>query len=134
MAIKGKIPVLKVGDNLLVSIQVDMTDEMAVHLQEDILNQLIATDVRGVLIDISTLDMIDSFLARSFSETAQMAATMDTAVVIAGMQPAVALTLVELGLELSKVHTALNVDRGMELLENLKHRSREVKVWETTPL
>jgi len=125
MAIKGKIPVLKVGDNLLVSIQVDMTDEMAVHLQEDILNQLIATDVRGVLIDISTLDMIDSFLARSFSETAQMAATMDTAVVIAGMQPAVALTLVELGLELAKVHTALNVDRGMELLENLKLGSRE---------
>ena len=125
MAIKGKIPVLKVGDNLLVSIQVDMTDEMAVHLQEDILNQIIATDVRGVLIDISTLDMIDSFLARSFSETAQMAATMDTAVVIAGMQPAVALTLVELGLELAKVHTALNVDRGMELLEDLKRGSRE---------
>jgi len=125
MAIKGKIPVLKVGDNLLVSIQVDMTDEMAVHLQEDILNQLIATNVRGVLIDISTLDMIDSFLARSFSETAQMATTMDTAVVIAGMQPAVALTLVELGLELAKVHTALNVDRGMELLENLKRGSRE---------
>jgi len=125
MAIKGKIPVLKVGDNLLVSIQVDMTDEMADHLQEDILNQLIATDVRGVLIDISTLDMIDSFLARSFSETAQMAATMDTAVVIAGMQPAVALTLVELGLELEMVHTSLNVDRGMELLENLKRGSRE---------
>lgn len=120
-----KIPVLKVGDNLLVSIQVDMTDQMAVQLQEDLLNKLVATGAKGVLIDISMLDMLDSFLARSFSETAKMAATMDATTVIVGMQPSIAITLVELGIELERVHTALNVELGMELLESLKHESSE---------
>ena len=120
-----EIPILKVGDNLLISIQVDMTDEMATRLQGNILNRLVATGARGVLIDISTLDMVDSFLGRTFTETAQMAATMNAVVVIAGMQPAVALTLVELGLEMRGVHTALNVDRGMDLLESLKRKSSE---------
>jgi rsbT antagonist protein RsbS len=118
-----KIPVMKVQDNLLVSIQVDMTDEMAIQLQQDILSRIVETGARGVLIDISALDMVDSFLARGFSETARMAAIMDAVVVIVGMQPAIALTLVELGLDLKDVHTALNVDSGVELLESIKRKS-----------
>jgi rsbT antagonist protein RsbS len=120
-----KIPVMQVKDNLLVSIQMDMTDEMAVQLQSDILSRLARTAAKGVLIDISVLDMIDSFLARKFSEIAKMANTMDAFVVIVGMQPAIALTLVELGLELKEIHTALNVDHGVELLESLKRESLE---------
>lgn len=119
------IPVMKVRDNLLVSIQVDMTDEMAIQLQQDILSRVVETGVGGVLIDISALDMVDSFLARAFSETARMVAMMDAVVVIVGMQPAIALTLVELGLELKDVHTALNVDSGVELLESIKRKSSE---------
>jgi rsbT antagonist protein RsbS len=126
MAKINRIPVMKVGENLLVSIQVDMTDEMAIELQQDILNRLVETSASGVLIDISTLDMMDSFLARAFSETSRMAATMNAIVVIVGIQPAIALTLVELGLKLPDVHTALNVDRGMELLESIKRESQEV--------
>jgi len=121
-----KIPVMRVGDNLLVSIQVDMTDEMAGQLQSDILDQIIVTGARGVLIDISALDMLDSFLARNFSETAKMTTVMDADAVIVGMQPAIALTLVELGLELKEIHTALDVDRGVELLELLKNKALEI--------
>ncbi len=121
-----KIPIMRIRDNLLVSIQVDMIDEMAVHLQTDILEQLVATYTNGVLLDISALDMIDSFLARKFSEIARLAAIMDAAVVIVGMQPAVALTLVELGLDLKEVHYALNMDYGMEFLDAMKHNSPEV--------
>ena len=121
-----KIPVMRVGDNLLVSIQVDMTDEMAVRLQTDILEQLVAATASGVLIDISALDVIDSYLARKFSEMAQLAATMDALVVIVGMRPATALTLVELGLNLKEIYTALNVDCGVELLEAMKRESPEV--------
>ncbi len=120
-----KIPVMKVGENLLASIQVDTTDEMAINLQEDILNKLESTRARGVLIDISTVDIMDSFLARTFSATAKMASIKDAVVVIVGMQPAVAMTLVEFGLKLEGIHTALNVDRGMELLESIKHDSEE---------
>ena len=120
-----QIPVMKVGDNLLVSIQVDMTDDMALRLQENTLSRLSGTGTKGVLIDISALYMIDSFLARMFSETARMAAAMDAKVVIVGMQPAVALTLVELGLDLVQVHTALNVDRGIELLKLMASKSTE---------
>lgn len=125
MSRKEKIPVMKVGENLLVSIQVDMTDEMAINLQEDILNKLESTRARGVLIDISTVDIMDSFLARAFSDTAKMASIKDAVVVIVGMQPAVAMTLVEFGLKLEGIHTAMNVDRGMELLEFIKHDSEE---------
>lgn len=120
-----RIPVLKVGGNLLISIQVDISDDIAIHLQENILNQLASSNARGMLIDISILDVIDSFLARTFSTTAQMAAAMDVSVVIAGMQPAVALTLVELGLELTNIQTALNVEHGMELLETRKRQLTE---------
>lgn len=120
-----KIPVMRVGENLLVSIQVEMTDEMAVQLQSNILDRIVVTGARGVLIDISALDMVDSFLARNFSETAKMVTIMDADVVIVGMQPAVALTLVELGLELKEIHTALDVDHGVELLESLKSESLE---------
>lgn len=126
MAGTDRIPVMRVGDNLLVSIQVDMTDEMALRLQTDILDRLVAADVHGVLIDISALDVIDSFLARKFSETAKLAASMDAVVVIVGMQPAIALTLVELGLAMKEVYTALNVDRGVELLEAMKRELPEV--------
>ncbi len=112
-----KIPIIKIRDFLIVSIQVDMHDRLALQLQTQILEEISRTQSRGVLIDISTLEMVDSFIGRVLSGMASMASIMDAAVVIVGMQPAVAITLVELGLEMPGVETALNMELGMEMLE-----------------
>lgn len=112
-----KIPIIKIRDYLIVSIQVDMHDKLAIQLQSQILEEIEKTGAKGVLIDISVLEMVDSFIGRMLSGMASMAAIMDAAVVIVGMQPAVAITLVELGLEMPGIDTALNMEKGMEMLE-----------------
>jgi rsbT antagonist protein RsbS len=112
-----RIPIIKIGNFLIVSIQVDMHDKLAIQLQSQILEEIEKTGAKGVLIDISVLEMVDSFIGRMLSGMASMASIMDAAVVIVGMQPAVAITLVELGLEMPGVDTALNMEKGMEMLE-----------------
>jgi rsbT antagonist protein RsbS len=111
-----RIPILKVGRVLIVPIQTDMDDRTVIQLQENILAELERTRARGVLIDISLLEMVDSFIGRMLSDIASMARIMDARTVVVGIQPAVAITLVELGLELSGVATVLNVDEGIRLL------------------
>ncbi|HZT61361.1 MAG TPA: STAS domain-containing protein [Pyrinomonadaceae bacterium] len=113
-----RIPILKVGRVLIVPIQVDMDDQTVMHLQERILTELERTGASGVLIDISLLEMVDSFIGRVLSDIAAMARIMDARTVVVGMQPAVAITLVELGLELRGVDTVLNVDEGIRLLRS----------------
>ncbi|HEX8710003.1 MAG TPA: STAS domain-containing protein [Pyrinomonadaceae bacterium] len=114
----ARIPILKVGRVLIVPIQIDMDDQTVMQLQERILTELERTGARGVLIDISLLEMVDSFIGRMLSDIAAMARIMDARTVVVGMQPAVAITLVELGLELKGVDTVLNVDEGFKLLRN----------------
>jgi rsbT antagonist protein RsbS len=111
-----RIPILKMGRVLLVTIQVDMHDRLALALQDDLTTRIAATGARGVLIDISSLDVVDSFIGRVLANIAAMSRVLDAQTVVVGMQPAVAITLVELGLSLPGVRTALNVERGMELL------------------
>jgi rsbT antagonist protein RsbS len=112
-----KIPILKMGRFLLVTVQVDMHDQLAMQLQEDLTTRIVASRARGVLIDISSLEVVDSFIGRMISNIAAMARVLDAETVVVGIQPAVAITLVELGLSLEGVRTALNVDRGMALLQ-----------------
>jgi rsbT antagonist protein RsbS len=112
-----RIPILKMGSFLLVTIQVDMHDRLAMQLQDDLTERIVATRARGVLIDISSLEIVDSFIGRMISNIAAMARVLDAETVVVGMQPAVAITLVELGLSLDGVRTALNVDKGMLLLQ-----------------
>ncbi|WP_063573796.1 MULTISPECIES: STAS domain-containing protein [Luteibacter] len=111
-----RIPILRMGDFLLVTIQVDMHDELAMTLQDDLSDRISKTSARGVLIDISALDMVDSFIGRMIGTISGLSRIMDAQTVVVGMQPAVAITLVELGLTLPGVITALNVERGMSLL------------------
>jgi len=111
-----RIPILKMGTYLLVSIQVDMHDQLAMQLQDDLRTRIAATGARGVLIDISALEMVDSFIGRMLGNIASMSRVLDAETVVVGMRPAVAITLVELGLSLPRVRTALDVERGMELL------------------
>lgn len=111
-----KIPILMMGDFLLVTIQVDMHDRLAMELQEDLTRRISETNAHGVLIDISSLDIVDSFIGRMLGNIAAMSRVLDARTVVVGMQPAVAITLVELGMSLPGVRTALNVDAGMELL------------------
>nr|WP_315446961.1 STAS domain-containing protein [uncultured Pseudomonas sp.] len=111
-----RIPILQMGDFLLVTIQVDMHDQLALTLQDDLSERISKTSARGVLIDISALDMVDSFIGRMISTISGLSKIMDTETMLVGMQPAVAITLVELGLTLPGVSTALNVERGMKLL------------------
>ncbi|MDP6546490.1 MAG: STAS domain-containing protein [Phycisphaerae bacterium] len=113
------IPILKIGEFLLVTIQVDMHDQLAIALQDDLTETLARTRARGVLIDISSLDMVDSFIGRMLTSIAYTARLLGAETAVVGMQPAVAITLVELGLDLEGAHTALNADRGMELLRAL---------------
>ena len=111
-----RIPVLRIGRHLLVSIQVDMHDRLAMALQDDLTQRIVQDGAKGVLIDISSLDVVDSFIGRTIGNIAAMASVLDAHTVLVGMQPAVAITLVELGLELPGVRTALNVERGMAML------------------
>ncbi len=112
-----RIPILRMGRLLLVTIQVDMHDRLAMALQEDLTSRIVKDRANGVLIDISALDIVDSFIGRMISDTAAMAKILDAKTVLVGMQPAVAITLVELGLTLQGVRTALNVELGMKMLE-----------------
>jgi rsbT antagonist protein RsbS len=112
-----KIPILRMGEFLLVTIQVDMHDRLAMTLQEDLTARISETAARGVLIDISSLEIVDSFIGRMLGNIAAMSRVLDAQTVVVGMQPAVAITLVELGMSLPGVRTALNVDAGMELLK-----------------
>ena len=111
-----RIPILRMGEFLLVTIQIDMHDRLALALQDDLTNKITQTGARGVLIDISSLEVVDSFIGRMLANIAAMSRILDASTVVVGMQPAVAITLVELGLSLDGVKTALNVEKGMELL------------------
>ena len=113
-----RIPILKLGEFLLVSIQVDMHDQLAISLQDDLTAKIVATSAKGVLIDISALDIVDSFIGRMLGNIAGMSRILDAETVVVGMQPSVAITLVELGLSLPGIRTALNIDRGMDLLRD----------------
>ena len=113
-----RIPILKLRDLLLVTIQVDMHDRLALQLQDELTSRISETGARGVLIDISSLDIVDSFIGRMIANIAAMARVLDAQTVLVGMQPAVAITLVELGLSLQGVRTALNVERGLALLQS----------------
>lgn len=121
-----RIPILRMGEFLLVSIQVDMHDKLALRLQDDLTNEITRTGAKAVLIDISSLEIVDSFIGRMLGNIAAMARVLDAETVVVGMQPAVAITLVELGVSLPGVRTALNVERGMELLRaSLGHSAVE---------
>ena len=111
-----RIPILKMGDCLLVTIQVDMHDRLATTLQDDLTERIVDSRARGVLIDISALEIVDSFIGRMLANIASMSRVLDAKTVVVGMQPAVAITLVELGLSLPGVSTALNVEKGMALI------------------
>lgn len=113
-----RIPILKLGDVLLVTIQVDMHDELASALEEDLTQRIVAVGARGVLIDISALEIVDSFMGRMLDNIAAVSRILDADTVVVGMRPAVAITLVELGLSLHGVKTALDVDRGLALIAN----------------
>jgi len=114
-----RIPILKMGRFLLVSIQVDMDDRTAMNLQDDLTARIVKDRAKAVLIDISSLDVVDSFIGRMLANTAAMARILDAETVVVGMQPSVAITLVELGLSLKGVRSALNVERGMEMLKGI---------------
>lgn len=111
-----RVPILRIGDVLLVSIQIDLQDHIALQLQDDLSQRIVDTGAKGVLIDISALEIVDSFVGRMISTTAAVSRVLDAETVVVGMQPAVAITLVELGLTLEGVRTALDVDRGLALL------------------
>jgi rsbT antagonist protein RsbS len=112
-----RIPILKMGEFLLVTIQVDMHDRLALTLQDDLTSQIVKHKAKGVLIDISTLEMVDSFIGRMLGSIASMARLLDAETVVVGMQPSVAITLVELGLSMQGIRTALDVEKGMTALK-----------------
>jgi rsbT antagonist protein RsbS len=114
-----RIPILRMGNILLVTIQVDMHDRLAMQLQDDLSNKIVSAGSRGVLIDISALDIVDSFIGRMLANIAATSRILDAVTVLVGMQPAVAITLVELGMSLQGIRTALDVERGMSLLNEL---------------
>ena len=122
-----RIPILRMGEFLLVTIQVDMHDRLALTLQDDLTNRISETGARGVLIDISSLETVDSFIGRMLGNIASMSRVMDAETVVVGMQPEVAITLVELGLSLPGVRTSLNVERGMDLLRDSRRQRAEGK-------
>ena len=113
-----RIPILRMGEFLLVSIQVDMHDQLAMNLQDELTERIAKEGSKGVMMDISTLDVVDSFVGRMISNISAMARVLNAQTVVVGMRPAVAITLVELGLTLPGVRTALSVERGMDLLRN----------------
>jgi rsbT antagonist protein RsbS len=113
-----KIPILKMGNFLLVTVQVDLYDRLALNLESDLVNMIRKHSSRGVLIDISAVNIVDSFMGRILGNIAQMSKILDANTVVVGMQPAVAITLIELGLPMTGVHTALNVEKGMAMLRD----------------
>jgi rsbT antagonist protein RsbS len=117
-----RIPILKLNDFLLVSIQVDMHDQLAISLQDLLTESIVREHARGLVVDISALDVVDSFIGRTLANIASMSRILDAETVVVGMRPAVAITLVELGLSLPGIRTALNVDKGMELLRRARKR------------
>src|SRR6476469_10454270 len=121
-----RIPILRMGKFLLVTIQIDLYDRLATNLESDLVQMVNKTEAKGVLIDISALSIVDSFMGRILGNIGSMPKIMDAETVVGGMQPAVAITLIELGLELNGVHTALNVEKGMQLLVE-KIGSQEVQ-------
>jgi rsbT antagonist protein RsbS len=121
----AQIPILKIGDTLLVSIQLDMHDQLAMALQDDLTNRIVTSRARGVMIDISGLEIVDSFIGRMLNNIAAMSRVLDAVTVVVGMRPAVAITLVELGLALTGVKTALNVDKGLALIRSLIDEGEE---------
>jgi rsbT antagonist protein RsbS len=123
-----RIPILKVGDCLLVTIQVDMHDQLAMALEEDLTSKIVSTGAKGVLIDISSLEIVDSFIGRMLNNIAAVSRILDADTVVTGMRPAVAITLVELGLSLPGVKTALNVDRGMAMIDAGRRDSADAAV------
>jgi rsbT antagonist protein RsbS len=122
-----RIPILKLGDVLLVTIQVDMHDQIATALEEDLTSRIVSSGARGVLIDISALEIVDSFIGRMLDNIAAISRILDADTVVVGMRPAVAITLVELGLSLSGVKTALDVDRGMALIRRRDDASADAE-------
>jgi len=119
------IPILKMGQFLLVTIQVDMHDRLAVTLQNDLTERILKEEAKGVLIDISALEVVDSFIGRTLANIAATSRLMDAATVVTGMRPAVAITMVELGLQLQGVMTAMDVERGMEMLQRITGPDKE---------
>ncbi|MEJ7931677.1 STAS domain-containing protein [Ramlibacter sp. AN1015] len=122
-----RIPILRMGEFLLVTIQVDMQDQTAMALQDDLAEKIASSGARGVLIDISALEIVDSFVGRMLASISGIARILDATTVVVGMQPAVAITLVELGLSLEGVRTALNVELGMDLLQRTRQETRLVR-------
>ena len=119
-----RIPILRMGDCLLITIQVDMHDRLALALQDDLTSKIYATGAKGVLIDISALEVVDSFMGRMIANMSAMSTILDARTIVVGMRPAVAITLVELGLELPGVQTALDVERGMHVLRSMIEGAR----------
>lgn len=125
------IPILRMGEFLLITVQVDMHDRLALQLQDDLTEQIVRCSSRGVLIDISALEVVDSFIGRMLGNIASMSRILDAQTVVVGMRPAVAITLVELGMSLPGIRTALTVERGMEILRaDVARLGREVEVEE----
>lgn len=120
------IPILRMGEFLLITVQVDMHDRLALQLQDDLTNRIVQHSSKGVLIDISSLDVVDSFIGRMLGNIAAMSRVLDAQTVVVGMRPAVAITLVELGLSLPGIRTALTVERGMEILRADLRASRSM--------
>ncbi|MGV9279839.1 STAS domain-containing protein [Streptomyces sp. NPDC003730] len=114
-----RVPILKIGEILLVSIQVDLEDQMVLDLQEDLSQHIVSTGAKGVVIDISALEIVDSFVGRMLATNASISRMLGAETVVVGMRPAVAMTLVELGLSLQGVRTALNLERGLKLLRRI---------------
>ncbi|KUN41271.1 STAS domain-containing protein [Streptomyces longwoodensis] len=114
-----RVPVLKIGEILLVSIQFDLEDQTVLDLQEDLSNRIVATGAKGVVIDISALEIVDSFVGRMLATNASISRILGAETIVVGMRPAVAMTLVELGLSLNGVRTAMNLERGLKLLRRL---------------
>lgn len=120
------VPILKIGSTLLVSIQVDLQDDTALRLQEDLADQITETGSRGVIIDISGLEIVDSFIGRMLASIAGISHVLDATTVVVGMRPAVAITMVELGLSLGDIRTALDVERGLALLATAEQLPEDV--------
>ncbi len=124
-----RIPILRIGTYLLVTIQVDMHDQLALTLQTDLTDRIAEVGARGVLIDISALEIVDSYIGRTLANIASMARVLDAATVVVGMQPAVAITLVELGMTLPGIHTAMDVDSGMQFLRRSVRDAEDPDDW-----